>query len=185
MLRGGLGVGLADEQAVRPHPARHPLETGLDRAIQVPDRLELLQVRHDLVGLVVRQRDGLGDRLEALLVLDVQPLRPLEEGEVAERGLAEGQQRHLDARRVAVGGHREVRAGPAVGAAPDRRQQVLDERQVEHLLLPDAEQLFRQRWTATSTSSEIPSLTLSLSEKAANRYWRITRCSSSAALPSV
>ena len=89
--------------------------------------------------LVVRQRDGLRDRLEPLGVLDVHPLRPLEEGEVAERGLAERQQLDPDAGRVAVGRHREVRAGEARGGA-DGRQQVLDERQVEHLLLADRQQ---------------------------------------------
>ena len=58
---------------------------------------------------------------------------------MAERGLAEGQQLDPDAGRIAVGGHREVRAGEARRGA-DGRQEVLDEREVEHLLPADAEQ---------------------------------------------
>ena len=50
-----------------------------------------------------------------------------------------GQQLDPDARRVGVRGHREVRPGEARGGA-DRRQEVLDERQVEHLLRADLEQ---------------------------------------------
>ena len=45
--------------------------------------------------------------------------------------------------------------------------------------------VLRQRWTAASVSGVSPSSTVCLSEKAANRYWSMTRCSSSAALPSV
>jgi ferredoxin len=56
---------------------------------------------------VLGQRHGLRDRLEPLGVLDVHPVRSLEEGEVAEGGLAERQQLDPDPGRVGVGGHRE------------------------------------------------------------------------------
>ena len=79
-------------------PLGQVLEAGLDRPVELADRVELLEVRDDLVALVVGQRDGLLDRLEPLGVLDVHPLGPLEEGEVAERGLAERQQLDPDAR---------------------------------------------------------------------------------------
>ena len=87
----------------------------------------------------MRQRDGLLDRLEPLGILDVEPLGPFEEGEMPERGFPEGQQLDPDTRRVAVGGHREVWAGEP-GPGTDGRQEVLDEREVEHLLLADLQQ---------------------------------------------
>ena len=89
--------------------------------------------------VVAGQRDGLADRLEPLGVLDVHPVRPLEEGEVAEGGLTERHQLDPDAGRVGVGAHREVRPGEPRGG-PDGRQQVLHERQVEHLLRADLQQ---------------------------------------------
>ena len=122
-----------------PEALRQVLEAGLDRSVELADRVELLQVRDDLVVLVVGQRHGLLDRLEPLGVLDVHPLGPLEEGEVAQRGLAERHQLDPDAGRVAVGRHREVRTSEARGRA-DGRQQVLDEREVEHLLLADRQE---------------------------------------------
>ena len=115
------------------------LQAGLDRSVELADRVELLQMRDDLVSLIVRQGDGLLDGREPLGILDVHPLGPLEEGEMAERGFTEGQQLDPDAGRIAVGRHREVRAGKARCCA-DGGEQVLDERQVEHLLLPDAQQ---------------------------------------------
>ncbi len=109
------------------------------RAVELADRVELLQLRHDLVRPAMRQRDRLLDRREHLGVLDVHPLRPLEEGEVAQGRLAERHQLDPHPGRVGIGGHREVRPGEARGGA-DRRQQVLDEREVEHLLLGDLQQ---------------------------------------------
>ena len=91
------------------------VEAGLDGSVELADRVELLEVGDDLVMFVVWQRDGLGDRLEPLGVLDVHPLRPLEEGEVAEGGLIEGHQLDPHPGRVGVGGHREVRAGRSAG----------------------------------------------------------------------
>ncbi len=139
MLRGGLRARGPDEQALRAEPLVQVLEARLDGPVELADGVELLQVGDDLVVLVVRQRDGLRDRLEALGILDVHPVRPLEEGEVAEGGLAERHQLDPDAGRVRVGGHRKVRSGETRGRA-DRRQQVLDEREMEHLLLADLQE---------------------------------------------
>ena len=97
------------------------------------------RLRDDLVRDVVRQGDGLGDRLEPFGVVDLQSLRSFEEREVSERRLAELQQLDPDARREAVGRHREVRAGEA-GRRADGRQEVLGQGEVEHLLLGDLQQ---------------------------------------------
>ena len=115
VLLGRLGVRRPDEQALRAKAIGQVLQAGLDGPVELADRVELLQVRDDLVLLVVRQRDGLRDRLEPLGILDVHPLGPLEEREVAERGFAEGQQLDPDAGRVAVRRHREVRARRGAG----------------------------------------------------------------------
>ncbi len=139
MLLGRLGVRRPDEQAVRAQALGQVLEADLDRPVELADRVELLQLRDDLVPDVVRQRDGLRDRLEPLGVLDVHAFGSFEEGEVSERCLAEGQQLDPDAGRIAVGRHREVRAGEA-GRGADARQEVLGEGQVEHLLLADLQQ---------------------------------------------
>ena len=139
VLLGGLGVRRPDEQALRAEAPDQVLEAGLDRSVELADRVELLEMGDDLVGLVVGQCHGLLDRLEPLGVLDVHPLGPLEEGEMTERGLTERQQLDPDAGRIAVRRHREVRAGEARRGA-DGRQQVLDQREVEHLLLADAQQ---------------------------------------------
>ena len=124
---------------VGPEPALEVLQAGQDRAVQFADRVELLEMGHDLIVLVVGQRDGLGDRLEPLGVVDGHAVRPLEEGEVAEGGLAERHELDPYAGREGVGRHREVRSGEARGGT-DCRQQVLDERQVEHLLLTDLQE---------------------------------------------
>ena len=137
VLLGRLRVRRPDEQALGAEPTGQVLQTGLDRPVELADRVELLQVRDDLVALVVRQRDGLPDRLETLGILDVHPLGSLEKGEVAERGFAEGKQFDPNPGWIAVGGHREVRPGEARRGA-DGRQEVLDEREMEHLLPADA-----------------------------------------------
>ena len=119
VLLGRLGVRRPDEQALGAKPAGEVLEAGLDRPVELADRVELLQMRDDLVALVVGQRDRLLDRLEALGILDVHPLRPLEEREVAKRGLAEGQQLDPDAGRIAVA--RASGSSGGRGAARRRR----------------------------------------------------------------
>ena len=131
--------GGADEQPIRADPALEMLESHADRPVERADRLELLEVGDDPVLVVVLEGGGPLEGLEPLGVLDVHALGPLEEREVAERRLAEREQLDADARRVGVGRHREVGAGEARRRA-DRRQQVLDEREVEHLLGADLEQ---------------------------------------------
>ena len=139
VLFGGLGVGRPDEQALGAKAVGQVLETGLDRPVQLADRVELLELRDDLVPRVMRQRDGFRDGRESFGVLDVHPLGTLEEGEMPEGGLVEGQELDPDAGRIAVRRHREVRAGQA-RRGPDRRQEVLRQRHVEHLLRGDLEE---------------------------------------------
>jgi hypothetical protein len=64
VLLGRLGVRRSDEQALRAKPIGQVLQACLDRPVELADRVELLQMRDDLVLLVVGQRDGLPDRLE-------------------------------------------------------------------------------------------------------------------------
>ncbi len=59
VLLGRLGVRRPDEEPLGSDPIGEMLETGLDRPVELADRVELLQVRDDLVALVVRQGDGL------------------------------------------------------------------------------------------------------------------------------
>jgi hypothetical protein len=68
-----------------------------------------------------------------------------------------------------------------VGSGTDRRQQVLDEREVEHLLDRD----MRDCLAPGDTFAVSPSSSHCLSEKAANRYWHMIPCSSSAASQSM
>ena len=56
VLLGRLGVRRPDEQALGAEPAGEVLEAGLDRPVELADRVELLEMRDDLVALVVRQR---------------------------------------------------------------------------------------------------------------------------------
>ena len=56
-----------------------------------------------------------------------------------QRGLAEGHELDPDAGGIRIRRHREVRAGESRRGA-DGRQQVLDEREMEHLLRADLEQ---------------------------------------------
>ena len=50
VLLGRLGVRRADEQALGAKPLGEVLEAGLDRPVELADRVELLQVRDDLVA---------------------------------------------------------------------------------------------------------------------------------------
>ena len=92
---------------------------------------ELLAARDDLSGVHRQQRGP--DGLEPLGVGEVHPLRALHVHEVPKRGLPEGKQAELHARRVALRLVRHV--GPAhVRGRPDGHEQVLDQRPVQHLL---------------------------------------------------
>ena len=89
--------------------------------------------------LVVGQRDGLLDRLEPLGILDIHAFRPFQEGEMVKRGLVERDELDPHTGGVGVGGHREVRTSEARRGA-DGGQQVLHQREMEHLLLADLEE---------------------------------------------
>ena len=132
---GGLRPRRADEQPPLAVLLRQPRDPGLDGPVQVPDRGEVLAARDDVAVLHGWHGRGrsLLERGHARGVLDVHALGALEEHEVAQRLLAERQQRQVHARRVVAGGLREVRPGQVRGGA-DGGQQVLHQRQVQHLL---------------------------------------------------
>ena len=77
---------------------------------------------------------------QALSVVQRHALGALKEHEVTQRLLAERQQRQVNARRVVAGRLREVGPGQ-VRRGPDRGQQVLHQRQVQHLLGGDMHDL--------------------------------------------
>ena len=79
------------------------------------------------------QRRGPADGGQALGVVQVHALRAFQEHEVPQRLLAERQQRQLHPCRVVAGGRGQVRPGQ-VRRGADGRQQVLHQRQVQHLL---------------------------------------------------
>ena len=137
--------------------------------VELADGLELLEVGDDLVPLVVRQRHGLLDGLETLRVVDGHALGSLEVREVAQRLLAERHELDPHACRVAVGRHGEVGAGEA-RRGTHGGQQVLDDREMKHLLLADLQQGLPPALHRGERLRREPLVTaLSLSEKAANR----------------
>ena len=100
---------------------------------------------------------------------------------MAQRSLAEGHERELHARRVALGLVRHVRAGD-VGRRADGGEEVVDERPVEHLLGGDGEHhrappLDASRGARQASVSSGAVFRLN----AAYRYSHINPCSSSAA----
>jgi hypothetical protein len=107
-------------------------EAVLNRAIKMADRGEVLAPRHDVALLDHRGR-VLERGREPLRVLELHPLGTLEEHEVAQRRLAERNQRKLHAGRIVARWRRHIGTGE-VGRRADRRQQVVHEREVEHLL---------------------------------------------------
>ncbi len=109
-------------------------------AVEVADRFELGKDR--AAHLVGRrgQRLRLGERGKALRVGHVHALRSLEVGEVAQGDLAEGHQHQLDLRRERARRDREVRAAQ-VRRGAHGGEQVLHQREVQHLLLGDVDEL--------------------------------------------
>ena len=83
-----------------------------------------------------------------------------------------------------IRGEREVRSGQAWGG-PDRREQVLDQRQVEHLLLTISISVSRQRFTAHEGLLGEALVDGPLERDRREQVLEMMRCSSSAALPSV
>ena len=128
------------EQALLAQPLGEPVEAELDRAIQGADRLEVLQPRPDLVLGGAGQGSRLPHSRQRILVGHVEALRALEVDQVPQRRLVERQELDLDAGRVGVRRQREARALEG-GAGTDRGQQVLHEREMEHLLLRDVDEL--------------------------------------------
>ena len=133
---GHLRVTRADEQAVLAELVGEVVEASLDRAVQVADGVELLAPGHDVGRGHDRQRRAGG--VEAVGVLQLHALGALEEQEVAQRPFAEGHECELHARRVALRLVRHVRPGD-VGGRSDCREEVVDERPVQHLLGSNAE----------------------------------------------
>jgi hypothetical protein len=121
----------ADEQPALAVLVRQVRDAGLDGPVQVPDRGEVLAARDDLACLHRGQRAAEGGH--PVGVLEVHALRALEEHEVAQRLFAERHQGQVHARGVMAGGVGEVRPGHVRGSA-DGGQQVLHQRQVQHLL---------------------------------------------------
>jgi hypothetical protein len=112
-------------------------EPVLDRPVKVSYGREVLRLGHD-VGLR-DQRNGVVDRrVDCLRALQIHALRALEEHEVPQRRLAERHERQIDAGRVVM--RRGGQAWAAeVRSRANRRQQVLHQREVQHLLGRDAE----------------------------------------------
>jgi hypothetical protein len=95
---------------------------------------EVLALRHDVAA-----RDGRGEVVGVDGrggVRELHPLRPLEEQEVLHGVAVEGAQLQVHAGRVVPRRLRQVRP-PEVGRPADGGEQVVDERQVEHLLAGD------------------------------------------------
>jgi hypothetical protein len=96
------------------------------------DRGEVLAARHD-VGLI-DDGGGLGERVvEARRAPQRHPLGTFEEHEVPQRLLSKRHEGQADAGRIVLGRGRQVGAGE-VRRGADRREQVLDQREVEHLV---------------------------------------------------
>src|SRR6185436_16018433 len=107
---------------------------------EMADRLEVGRDGPDCVLGYVRKRNGLLNSGQLFGVLDGVALRSFEVGKVAQRGLAKWHQQDLDAGRERARRNREI--GPAeVRPGADGGEQVLDQRQVQHLLLGDVNQL--------------------------------------------
>ena len=136
-LRGGLGARRADEHRPLTDPVDQPAQPVGDAPVQVAHGAVLLAARQQFVRRHRRARRRRRD--EALRVLQLHPLRPLQVQEVPQRLLAERQQVQLHPGREVPGTLREV--GPAqVRGGADGGHEVRDQRQVQHLLDGDAAQ---------------------------------------------
>ncbi len=129
-----LGPRRPDEQPLLAVLRGQVRETRLDRAVHVPDGREVLPARHDVAGHHVRHRAA--DRSEPLAVVQVHALGPLEEHEMPQRLLPERQQGQVNSCGIVARRVREVRPGQVRGGA-NRGQQVLHQRQMQHLLRGD------------------------------------------------
>ena len=91
-----------------------------------------------------------------------------------------GSKRQLHAGRVVIGGLRQVRPGH-VRRGADRRQQVVHQGQVEHLLGRHVRRSLAASAGPRPARRRPAPRSPCLSENAANRYWHMMPCSSSAA----
>ena len=122
----------ADEQVPLAELLRQVVDPVLDRAVEMPERREVLRLGNDVA--LRHQRHRLVHRcVDPLCALQLHALGALEEHEVAQCRLAERHQRQVDAGGIVPRRCGQVRAGE-VRSRADRRQQVLHEREVEHLL---------------------------------------------------
>jgi hypothetical protein len=128
---GGLGLRRAGEQLLLAELAGQVGEPLFDGPVQVAYGGEVLGARDDLA--VLHGGGGAAERGHPVRVGEVHALRALEEHEVPQRRLTERQQGQVHAGRVVGGGLREVPPGQVRGRA-DGGQQVLHQRQVQHLL---------------------------------------------------
>ena len=124
------------EELLRTECRGQPGEADVDGPVEVPDRREALRRGDDVV--VGHERPRPADRDLGIRVVERDPFGAFEEQEVAESVLPERHERDLHAGREVLRRRREVRPAE-VRRRADRRQQVLDEREVQHLLLRDGE----------------------------------------------
>jgi hypothetical protein len=130
-----LRAGRAHKQRALAEPGGEGGESSFDAAVQMADRHELLSMWHQLAG--VERFQWWRGRNKAFGVLALHAFRPLQIEEVQQRRLAERQQVQLHAGGEVARPAGEV--GPAErGSSPDRRHQIGDKRQVQHLLDSDA-----------------------------------------------
>ena len=114
--------------------------------------------RPDLVFLELGQWRGLGERGEGLRVVDRLVLRPFQVGEVPECLFPERQRRDLDPCWKRAWRNGEIRPRQ-MRRRPDGTEQILDQRQVEHLLLRDLEQVRAHDFVSTAWPALRPSST--------------------------
>src|SRR2546429_760923 len=113
-------------------------EPGLDAPVEVADGVPLLGARRDLRFV---DREGLhrSDRAKAFRISQRHAFGTLQEHEVAERPLPEGDQGDLDIRWIPAREDREI--GPLeMGRGAERAQDVGGQGQVQHFLLDDVDQ---------------------------------------------
>jgi hypothetical protein len=177
-----LGAGLrrrrADEEALRAERARKPREPDVDRAVEVADGGVALWRGHDVV--VGHERTRALDRDLRLGVVEGEALGPLEEEEVPERLLAEGDERDLHARGkcfAAVGRFGRLRCG----AAPIAVSRFCTSVRCSISCFATVRMPSRQRSTAPSCVAVRPSSMRCFIVNAAKRYSHRMVCSSSAA----
>ena len=125
-----------DEQLLGAERRREPGEADVDGAVEVPDRREALRRWDDVV--VGHERPRAADRDLGIGIVERDAFGALEEEEVAQGVLAERHERDLHAGGEVLRRRREIRPAQ-VRRRADRSEEVLDEREVQHLLLRDGQ----------------------------------------------